>query len=292
MEVLVISGLSGAGKSRAAKYLEDMGYYTVDNMPAGQIYPFAEFCAASGERFDRIALVSDIRGGSEGFPSMLGAIGRLRAMGVNCRLLFLGADRETIIGRYKETRRLHPLMRGNDTIEDAARREEELLRPLRERADFVIDTTKMPASKLRSELYSLFGDKTQEHMLTVSVVSFGYKHGIPPEADLVFDVRFMPNPFYIPDLRDKTGMDSQVRDYVFSFDQTHEFLDKLEELFRFLLPRYSEEGKTMLVVAIGCTGGRHRSVAIARALAERIGKMGYPTSENHRDMTRRDMTHG
>lgn len=292
MEILLITGLSGAGKSRAAKYLEDMGYYTVDNMPAERIFPFAEFCAESGERFDRVALVSDIRGGSEGFPSLLGAIERLRGMGVTCRLLFLGADRETIIGRYKETRRLHPLQRGGDTIEDAAQREEELMRPLREHADFVIDTTKMPASKLRSELYGLFGDKTQEHPLAVSVVSFGYKHGIPPEADLVFDVRFMPNPFYIPDLRDKTGMDSQVRDYVFSFDQTNEFVDKLDELFRFLLPRYSEEGKTMLVVAIGCTGGRHRSVAIARELAERIGKMGYPTSENHRDMTRRDMTHG
>ena len=292
MEVLVISGLSGAGKSRAGKYLEDMGYYTVDNVPAGLLYQFAGFCAGSGARFNKVAFVSDIRGGSEGFPSILETIERLRGMGVTCRLLFLGADRETIIGRYKETRRLHPLQHGNDTIEDAARREEELMRPLREQADFVIDTTKMPASKLRSELYSLFGDKAQEHQLTVSVVSFGYKHGIPPEADLVFDVRFMPNPFYIPDLRDKTGMDEQVRDYVFSFDQTREFLDKLDELFQFLLPRYSEEGKTMLVVAVGCTGGRHRSVAIARALAERIGKMGYPTSENHRDMTRRDMTHG
>ena len=292
MEILLITGLSGAGKSRAAKYLEDMGYYTVDNIPAKMLYQFAGFCAGSGERFGRVALVSDIRGGSEGFPSILETIDRLRGMGVKCQLLFLAADHETIIGRYKETRRMHPLMRGGDTIEDAARREEELLRPLREHADFVIDTTKMPASKLRSELYSLFGDKTQAHMLTVSVVSFGYKHGIPPEADLVFDVRFMPNPFYIPDLRDKTGMDSQVRDYVFSFDQTHEFVDKLDELFRFLLPRYSEEGKTMLVVAIGCTGGRHRSVAIARELAERIGKMGYPTGENHRDMTRRDMTHG
>ena len=292
MEVLLITGLSGAGKSRAGKYLEDMGYYTVDNVPAALLFQFAGFCAGSGERFERVAFVSDIRGGSEGFPSILETVERLRGMGVTCRLLFLGADRETIIGRYKETRRLHPLQQGNDTIEDAARREEDLMRPLREHADFVIDTTKMPASKLRSELYSLFGDKTQEHMLTVSVVSFGYKHGIPPEADLVFDVRFMPNPFYIPDLRDKTGMDEQVRDYVFSFDQTREFLDKLDELFRFLLPRYSEEGKTMLVVAVGCTGGRHRSVAIARALAERIGAMGYPTSENHRDMTRRDMTHG
>ncbi len=292
MEILLISGLSGAGKSRAAKDLEDMGYYTVDNMPAERILPFAEFCAGSGERFDRVALVSDIRGGSEGFPSMLETIERLRERDINCRLLFLAADTETIIRRYKETRRMHPLMKGGDTIEDAARREEELLRPLRDHADFVIDTTQMPSSKLRSELYSLFGDKTKEHKLTISVVSFGYKHGLPPEADLVFDVRFMPNPFYMPELRNKTGLDAPVRDYVFSFAQTMAFLDKLEELFRFLLPRYSEEGKTMLVIAIGCTGGRHRSVAIARELAERIAKLGYPTTENHRDMTRRDMTHG
>ena len=187
---------------------------------------------------------------------------------------------------------MHPLQHGNDTIEDAAKREEELMRPLRERADHIIDTTQMPASKLRSELYSLFGDHSKPIELSVNVMSFGFKHGIPPEADLVFDVRFMPNPFYIPELRDKTGVDSQVRDYVFSFGQTTEFLDKLEDMFRFLLPRYSAEGKTMLVVAIGCTGGRHRIVAIARELAERIGKMGYAVSENHRDMTQRDYTHG
>ena len=292
MEVLFITGLSGAGKSRAAKYLEDIGYYTVDNIPAKMLYQFAGFCAGSGERFDRVALVTDIRGGSDGFPSILETLNRLRAMGVKCSLLFLGASAETIIGRYKETRRMHPLQHGNDTIEDAAKREEELMRPLRERADHIIDTTQMPASKLRSELYSLFGDHSKPIELSVNVMSFGFKHGIPPEADLVFDVRFMPNPFYIPELRDKTGVDSQVRDYVFSFGQTTEFLDKLEDMFRFLLPRYSAEGKTMLVVAIGCTGGRHRSVAIARELAERIGKMGYAVSENHRDMTQRDYTHG
>ncbi len=292
MEMLVISGLSGAGKSRAAKDLEDMGYYTVDNMPAERILPFAEFCANSGERFDRVALVSDIRGGSEGFPSVLKTIETLREKGVACRLLFLAADTETIIRRYKETRRMHPLMKRGDTIEDAARREEELLRPLREHADFVIDTTQMPSSKLRSELFGLFGDKSSEHKLTVSVVSFGYKNGIPPEADLVFDVRFMPNPFYISEMRDKTGLDEPVRDYVFSFEQTRSFMAKLEDLLAFLLPRYSEEGKTMLIVAIGCTGGRHRSVAIARELAERVARLGYPTAENHRDMTRRDMTHG
>ncbi len=288
MEILLISGLSGAGKSRAAKYIEDMGYYTVDNMPAEMILPFAGFCEG---RFERVALVSDIRGGSDGFPSLFDTIRELRERGVVCRLLFLAADTETIIRRYKETRRMHPLMRGGDTVEDAARREQELLRPLRERADFLIDTTQMPASKLKSELYCLFGDHTQPNHLNVSVVSFGFKHGIPPESDLVFDVRFMPNPFYVPELRDKTGLDKPVRDYVFSFAQTAEFLDRLEDLLKYLLPRYSEEGKTMLVISVGCTGGRHRSVAITRELAERIARLGYPTSENHRDMTRRDMTH-
>ena len=292
MEILVITGLSGAGKSRAAKYLEDMGYYTVDNVPAGMLLHFTRFCTESGARFDRVALVSDIRGGSDGFPSLLQTIGELRKQGITCRLLFLGANTETIIRRYKETRRMHPLMRAGESIEDAARREEELLRPLREQADFVIDTTQMPSSKLRSELYSLFGDKTQPNKLAVSVVSFGYKNGIPPEADLVFDVRFMPNPFYIPELRNQTGLDKPVQEYVFFFEQTGAFVNKLEELLRFLLPLYSEEGKTMLVVAIGCTGGRHRSVAIAHEMAERIAHMGYPTTENHRDITRRDMTHG
>ena len=292
MELLIITGLSGAGKSRAAKYLEDFGYYTVDNIPAKMIYQFAGFCAGSGERFDRVALVSDIRAGSEDFPSIPMTIDRLRKMGVTCRMLFLGADRDTIVRRYKETRRIHPLMQPGESIEEAAEREEALLRPLRESADFVIDTTQMPSSKLSSELYSIFGDRTKEHKLTVSVCSFGYKHGIPSEADLVFDVRFMPNPFYIPELKDKTGLDAPVRDYVLSFEQSREFLAKMDDLFRFLLPRYTEEGKTMLVVAVGCTGGRHRSVAIARELAERIARMGYPVSENHRDMTRRDFTHG
>lgn len=292
MEVLLISGLSGAGKSRAAKFMEDMGYYTVDNVPAELILQFSEFCAASGSRFDRVALVSDIRGGSEGFPSILETIEQLRAKGIVCRLLFLSADAETIVRRYKETRRSHPLMRRGEAIEDAARREEELLRPLRERADFVIDTTQLPSSKLRSELYSLFGDRAQLDKLSVSVVSFGYKYGVPIEADLVFDVRFTPNPFYVPELRALSGADRSVADYVFSFEQTRVFMDKLRDMMDFLLPLYRAEGKTMLVLAVGCTGGRHRSVAIARALAESIERLGYAVSLYHRDMTRGDTTHG
>ena len=226
MEILIISGLSGAGKSSAATYLEDMGYYTVDNMPADIILKFAEFCAQSDGRYDRVAFVSDIRSGSHGFAPLLAAMEDLRKSGNICRLLFLDADAETIIKRYKETRRRHPLMEDGETLEEAMRREETLLRPLRERADFVLDTTQMPAAKLRSELYSLFGDKAMRGKLSVNVVSFGYKYGIPLEADLVFDVRFLPNPFYVPELKHKTGMDQEVYDYVFSFPQTKAFVER------------------------------------------------------------------
>ena len=286
MEILVISGLSGAGKSSAASCLEDMGYYTVDNMPAGIIPKFAEFSAVNDGRYDRVALVNDIRGGSESFSELLDVIGRLGAAGTLCRLLYLEADTQTIIKRYKETRRRHPLMQGGMTIEDAVQRETELLRPLRERADFVLDTTQMPAAKLRSKLYELFGEKGPRGRMSVSVVSFGYKYGVPLEADLVFDVRFMPNPFYVPELRPKTGMDDEVYNYVFSFPQAKKFLTKLEDMLAFLLPLYQEEGKTVLVIAVGCTGGRHRSVSIARAVTEYLGKLGYAAFENHRDITR------
>ena len=255
MEILIISGLSGAGKSSAATYLEDMGYYTVDNVPADIILKFAEFCAQSDGRYDRVALVSDIRSGNGNFQGILDAMERLKQGGDICRLLFVTADLETIIKRYKETRRRHPLMSDGMTIEQAMHREQELLLPLREHADFVIDTTLMPAAKLRNELYGLFGDKSARGKLSVNVVSFGFKYGIPLEADLVFDVRFLPNPFYVPELKHKTGMDSEVYDYVFSFPQTKTFIDKLEGMLSFLLPLYAEEGKSTLVIAVGCTGG-------------------------------------
>lgn len=183
MEILIISGLSGAGKSSAATYLEDMGYYTVDNVPADIILKFAEFCAQSDGRYDRVALVSDIRSGNGNFQGILDAMERLKQGGDICRLLFVTADLETIIKRYKETRRRHPLMSDGMTIEQAMHREQELLRPLREHADFVIDTTLMPAAKLRNELYGLFGDKSARGKLSVNVVSFGFKYGIPLEAE-------------------------------------------------------------------------------------------------------------
>ena len=286
MEILVISGLSGAGKSCAASCLEDIGYYTVDNMPAAIIPKFAEFSAESDGRYDRVALVNDIRGGVDSFHELLEVIDRLREGGTVCRLLYLEADTRSIIKRYKETRRRHPLMESGATIEDAVKRETELLRPLRERADFVIDTTQLSAAKLRGELYRLFAEKGQQSRMSVNVVSFGYKYGVPLEADLVFDVRFMPNPYYVPELRYQTGMNDDVYNYVFSFPQTKEFLSKLEQMLAFLLPLYQEEGKAVLVVAVGCTGGRHRSVSIARAVTEYLNKLGYAAYENHRDITR------
>ena len=241
MEILIISGLSGAGKSSAATYLEDMGYYTVDNVPADIILKFAEFCAQSDGRYDRVALVSDIRSGNGNFQGILDAMERLKQGGDICRLLFVTADLETIIKRYKETRRRHPLMSG---------------------------------------------DKSARGKLSVNVVSFGFKYGIPLEADLVFDVRFLPNPFYVPELKHKTGMDSEVYDYVFSFPQTKTFIDKLEGMLSFLLPLYAEEGKSTLVIAVGCTGGHHRSVSVARCMASYLTALGYPAFENHRDITR------
>ena len=286
MEILIISGLSGAGKSSAATYLEDMGYFTMDNVPADIVLKFAAFCAQSDGRYDRVALVSDVRSGDGDFSGLLDVMDRLKQGGDVCRLLFVTADLETIIKRYKETRRRHPLMSDGMSIEQAMRREEELLRPLRERADVVIDTTQMPAAKLRNELYRLFGDKSARGKLSVNVMSFGYKYGIPLEADLVFDVRFLPNPFYVPALKQKTGMDSEVYDYVFSFSQTRTFVEKLEGLLSFLLPLYAEEGKSTLVIAVGCTGGHHRSVSVARCLTAYLSSLGYPSFENHRDITR------
>ena len=285
MDILIISGLSGAGKSKAASYLEDMGFYIVDNMPAAMILKFAEFCAGGNGRYDRVALVYDVRTASS-FTELFDVLDKLRAMEGACRMLFLEAEPEVIIKRYKETRRRHPLADQTDSLEEAVRRERELMQPVRERADHVIDTSHTSTAQLRGELLRLFGDPEEKGGMTVSVTSFGFKYGLPLEADLVFDVRFMPNPFYIEELRPQTGLDQAVSDYVFSFQQTQGYLKRLEDLLSFSLPLYAEEGKTSLVIAVGCTGGHHRSVAVTHALAEFISGQGYQVTENHRDMNR------
>lgn len=285
MEILIISGLSGGGKSQAASFLEDMGYYIVDNMPAGIMLKFAEFCAGTQGRYDRLALVYDVRAG-EDFEEFFRVLDELQRGQITCRLLFLEASVATIIKRYKETRRPHPLYDECGSLEAAVNREIELMRPVRDRADYVINSTTYSTAKLKGELARLFGVSGTRQEMTVNVVSFGFKHGLPLEADLVFDVRFMPNPYYIEELRHKTGLDREVYDYVFSFSQTKDFMKYLENLISFLLPYYKEEGKTVLVIAIGCTGGHHRSVAVTRALVDYIGSLGYQVTENHRDMTR------
>ena len=286
MEILIISGLSGAGKSRAASFLEDMGFYIVDNMPAAMILKFAEFCAGGSQRYDKVALVYDVRTANSP-TELFDVLDALKHSGGVCSLLFLEAEPETIIKRYKETRRRHPLMKQADSLEKAVLEERDMMAPLRQRADYIIDTTHLSTAQLRGELLRNFGSGTAEKEgMSVSVTSFGFKHGLPMEADLVFDVRFMPNPYYIQELREKTGLDREVSDYVFSFQQTHDYMAKLRDLLAFTLPLYAEEGKTELVIAIGCTGGHHRSVAVTHALAADIRNLGYRVRENHRDMNR------
>ena len=246
MEILVISGLSGSGKSKAASFLEDIGYYIVDNLPAEMMVVFAEFCAASKGRYDRVALVYDVRTG-EPAQKLIDALEQMKAAGIHCRMLFLEADNQSIINRYKETRRTHPLAGGGVSVAQALQKERALLQPVRDHADFVLNTSGFSASKLHSEILNLFSDASLEDGMHVNVLSFGFKNGIPVEADLVMDVRFMPNPYYIEELKHKTGLDDGVRDYVFSFSQTNEFMRRMEEMMSFLLPLYSEEGKTVLV---------------------------------------------
>lgn len=285
MELIVVSGLSGAGKSQAASFLEDMGYFVVDNMPASLIPKFAELAMAGQVQYDKAAVVVDIRGGQT-FDGLFAALDGLSGMNCAYKILFMEATVETVVKRYKETRRLHPLAQSSQSLEEAIRREKLILEPVRARAEYIVDTSGLSTAKLRAEILRLFDSRSPQKAMSVSVTSFGFKYGIPLEADLVFDVRFLPNPFYVPELKHHTGLEKPVYDFVFSNRQGEEFMAYLEQLIAFLLPQYVEEGKAALVIAVGCTGGQHRSVAVARALADFIRQKGYETGENHRDMTR------
>lgn len=286
MEFLIVSGLSGAGKSTVMSILEDSGYFCVDNLPPVLIPKFAEMCMGGSGNYERVAMVCDIRGGMT-FDPLFEALEQLDGMKFEYKILFVDAATETIIKRYKETRRSHPLMSEGVTLPEAVEMERKAMEPVRRRAGFMITTTDLPTKKLRDQVLELFvpsRKKTGE--LNISVTSFGFKYGVPAEADLVFDVRFLPNPFYVAELRNQTGLDEAVRDFVFSCRETGEFMEHLKSMIAFLLPHFVEEGKSALVIAVGCTGGRHRSVAVTRALAEYIRELGYGAGENHRDMTR------
>lgn len=288
MEFLIVSGLSGAGKSTVMSILEDSGYFCMDNLPPVLIPKFAEMCMGGASIYEQVAMVCDIRGGMN-FDPLFSALDTLREMKFDYKIVFVDAETKTIIKRYKETRRSHPLMTdGKDlTLTEAVELEREMMEPVRQRAQYIITTTDLPTKKLKDQVLDLFvpGRKKKNEM-SISVTSFGFKYGVPLEADLVFDVRFLPNPFYVEELRPQTGLDAPVRDYVFACRETIEFMEHLKSMIAFLLPNFMEEGKSALVIAVGCTGGHHRSVAVTHALAEYIRELGYSAGENHRDMTR------
>ncbi len=283
MEILIVSGMSGAGKSRAADILEDLNFYCVDNLPAALLPKFAEFCLGMGGRYERVALVTDIRDRG-GLQDMLSAMDELDKIECSHHILFIEADIATVVKRYKESRRPHPLQQEVMGVEAAVRLEAARLGPLRDRADYIINTSHLTLGMLQKEIYRLFVGDSSKRALQVNVMSFGFKYGLPIEADMVFDVRFLPNPFYDSALRGKTGMDAEVRDYIFRHESSREFLQKLSELITFLVPRYVEEGKHTLTIAVGCTGGRHRSVAVAEALTELIRTLGQSAEVIHRDI--------
>ena len=291
MRFVVVTGMSGGGKATAIKILEDEGFYCVDNLPVRLIDKFMELVYKPGSNVDKVVLGLDVRA-DKPFVYVEEVLAALRSQGYSYEILFMDASDETLIRRYKETRRAHPCA-PQGRVEDGIRKEREILRQIKSKAEYVFDTSSLLVRELREELIRIFVDDEQYNSLIVSVMSFGFKNGIPQDADLVFDVRFLPNPFYIEDLKPLTGNDRPVRDYLLSFPQTGQFRTMLAEMIRFLLPYYVEEGKNQLVIAIGCTGGQHRSVTMANCLYEDLkGQGSYGLKLYHRDAkkkTRQDL---
>ncbi len=281
MDCLIISGLSGAGKSVTVDVLEDIGYYCIDNMPVKLIPQFADLFGSSAEKNKKVAFVVDIRGGKD-FSYLFRAMEDMALRGSGCRILFLDCSDEVLLNRQKASRRRHPLDVDGLGLSAAIAQEREMMEPMRSRAEWVIDTSALAVSDFKTHLHQMFGEGGGEAMV-ISICSFGYKYGIPHEADLVFDVRFLKNPYYIPELKEQTGQDQAVYDYVFSDPNTHICVEKLKSLLTFSLPLYLAEGKTSLVIAIGCTGGRHRSVSVSRRLYQELKDMGHNVSLRHRD---------
>lgn len=282
MRFVIVTGMSGAGKSQTIKCLEDMNFYCVDNMPPVLMPKFAEICLKSSGMITNAAVVVDIRGG-EMFKEIYNIIDELKSIGVNPEILFLKADDSVIVKRYKETRRMHPLSH-NGKIQEGIEKEKQILAEIKNKTDYCIDTSNLTAHQLKKSLMNIFGDISSSEGLLIDVMSFGFKYGVPNDADLVFDVRFLPNPYYIEDLKMSTGMEEKVSDFVFKWQQTTEFLDKLYDMITYLVPYYQEEGKSQLVIAIGCTGGMHRSVAICEKLYEKLISGKYKVIKHHRDI--------
>ena len=285
--LIIVTGMSGAGKSQAVKVLEDIGYFCIDNLPPVLIPKFAELCVKGGERVRHVALIADIRGG-QFFDAMSQALQELRKQGVSYEIVFMEASDKVLINRYKETRRVHPLAL-HGRISQGIAEERKRLAVLREKADFIIDTSSLKTSQLRDILRTRYALNTGRKGLTVTVVSFGFKHGMPIDADIVDDVRFLPNPYYVEEYRHKSGRVPAVRDYVQSFQVTQTFKEKWFDMIDFLLPNYEREGKSQLVIAVGCTGGMHRSVCMAEEMSRHLKETGIDVSIEHRDLAKNDV---
>ena len=281
MKFIIVTGLSGSGKSEAMRSLEDMGFYCVDNLPPALIPKFAELCYQSNSTIDKVALGIDVRG-RKFFKALHESLNVLRKVKYPFEILYLDCSDDILLKRYKMTRRNHPLAI-NRQIPEGIKIERTILEPLKEIADCIIDTSNMKPKDLKEEISKIYANGEVNNNLTISVVSFGFKHGIPSDSDLVFDVRFLPNPYYVEELRNKTGDDQEVRDYVMDSEISHQFYDKLLDMINFLVPQYIKEGKHHLVISIGCTGGRHRSVTICNLISDELMKQDYRVVKKHRD---------
>lgn len=284
MEIVIVTGISGSGKSCAVNVLEDIGYFCIDNMPPQLIPRFSEICAEN-ESIKKVAIVADIRGG-ELFLELWNNIETIRGQGLNIKVLFLYSDPDVIKRRYKETRRKHPLYDiANGDIDKAIEAEFEIVMPIKEHSDYYIDSSLMSTAKLKENMLNIFLDNPSESMV-INCISFGFKYGVPDEADLVFDVRCLPNPYYVPELRKKTGVEKEVQDFVLNSEESLKLREKLFDLLDFLVPLYIKEGKSQLVVAFGCTGGMHRSVTFAEKMHDHLEESGYNVKVFHRDSSK------
>ena len=282
MRFVVITGMSGAGKSQVIKQLEDLDFYCVDNMPPALLPKFFEIIHKSESRIKKAAMVIDIRGGTL-FNELLPAIDFIKMSGYPIEVLFLEASDDTLITRFKETRRSHPLAR-TDTIRKGLSEERKILEKVKEHATFILDTTQLTTKKLKEKITNIFEDDDTTPQMVITVVSFGFKYGLPVDCDLVYDVRFIPNPFYMKELKAQSGRDEEVKNFVLSHPETNIFIDKTVDMLDFLIPYYKREGKSQLLIAVGCTGGRHRSVCISESLFDILKKKNYAVTMDHRDI--------
>ena len=282
MIAYVVTGMSGAGKSMVVKQLEDMGFFCVDNIPPALIPTFIEICRSGGEKMARIALVADIRGG-ELLNELMPSIDAVREMGVAATILFMEASDATLVKRYKESRRSHPLAPQGRVLA-GIEAERSALEQIKRDSTHVVDTSNYTVGRLRTEIEKIVGEGAAFTGIVADILTFGYKYGLPLDCDLVFDVRFTPNPFYVPSLKKLTGKNARVAEYVFGFTETSVFMDKLVDMLEFLIPYYKREGKSQLVIGVGCTGGKHRSVAIGAALRDRLEQLGHRAVVEHRDI--------